>query len=76
MSNYTVTVKVDKELKRKMASVKINWSEYIRKAIIRRIELEERKMAAAEVLKSLAAREHTVPKGFINSAIREMREVR
>jgi len=39
----TVTVKVDEELKKKMSRVKINWSEYIREAIRRRIELEERR---------------------------------
>jgi len=40
----TITVKVDEELKRKMDSIDINWSEYIREAIRQRIEMEERKM--------------------------------
>jgi len=47
----TVTVKVDGELKKKMSRVKINWSEYIREAIRRRIELEERRTAAKNFLK-------------------------
>jgi len=70
----TVTIKVDEELKRKMKMVKINWSEYIREAIRKRIELEERKHAAEKLLESLKKKKHAVPKGFINKAIREMRE--
>jgi predicted transcriptional regulator len=37
-----VTVKVDEDLRRRMSQVKINWSEYIRDAIRRRVELEEK----------------------------------
>ena len=70
----TVTIKVDEELKRKMKMVKINWSEYIREAIRKRIELEERKHAAEKLLESLKKKKHAVPEGFINKAIREMRE--
>jgi len=70
----TVTVKVDEELKKKMSSVKINWSEYVREATRRRVELEGRKKAAEILLKSLDAGKHVVPKGFINETIREMRE--
>jgi len=72
----TVTVKVDEKLKRTMSVVKINWSEYIREAIRRRIELEERRSAAKKLLEGLRAGKHVVPKGFINKTIREMREAR
>ena len=37
-----VTVKVDEDLRRSMSQVKINWSDYIRDAIRRRVELEEK----------------------------------
>jgi predicted transcriptional regulator len=70
----TVTVKVDEELKRKMSVVKVNWSEYIRESIRRRVELEERKSAAKKLLEDLRARKHVAPKGFINKTIRELRE--
>lgn len=73
---YTVTVKVDEELKRKMSVVRINWSDYIREAIRQRVELEERKRAAERLLESLKAGRHKAPKGFINETIREMREGR
>jgi len=73
---YTVTVKVDEDLKRKMGVVRINWSEYIREAIRRRIELEERRSAAEKLLEGLRAGKHAAPKGFINKTIREMREAR
>jgi len=72
----TVTVKVDEKLKRTMSAVKINWSEYIREAIRRRVELEERRRAAEKLLEGLRAGKHVVPKGFINETIREMREAR
>lgn len=70
----TVTVKVDGELKRKMGVVRINWSEYIREAIRRRVELEERRSAAEKLLEGLRVGKHVAPKGFINETIREMRE--
>ena len=73
---HTVTVKVDEELKRKMGAVRINWSQYIREAIRRRVELEERKRAAEKLLEGLKTRKHVVPKGFINKTIRETRETR
>jgi len=34
----TVTVNVDDELRKRMASVNINWSRYIREAMAERIE--------------------------------------
>ncbi len=70
----TVTIKVDDELKRKMKTVEINWSEYLREAIRQRIELEERKHAAEKLLESLKGKKHATPRGFINKTIREMRE--
>lgn len=73
---HTVTVKIDNGLKKKMTRVKINWSEYVRKAIRQRIELEERKAAAEKLLEDLKTEKHVVPKGFINRTIREMRETR
>jgi predicted DNA-binding protein len=72
----TVTVKVDEKLKRTMSVVKINWSEYIREAIRRRVELEERRSAARNLLEGLRVGKHVVPKGFINETVREMREAR
>ena len=72
----TVTLKLDDKLKKKMATVAINWSEYIRRAIAARIELEERKNAAAKLLEGLQRGEHRVPKGFVNEAIRETRKAR
>jgi len=72
----TVTIKVDEELRKKMRSVSINWSDYIRNAIRRRVDMEERRRAAGSLLEDLRARKHVVPKGFINQSIREMRKAR
>ena len=72
----TITIKLDEKLKKRMTSVAINWSEYIRRAIAERVEVEERRKAAAVLLDSLQRGEHRVPKGFINEAIRETRKTR
>jgi len=72
----TVTVKVDEELRKKMGSVKINWSEYIREAIRQRIELEERRKAAEKLLEGLKTGKPIAPKGFIKKTLRELREAR
>ena len=72
----TVSVKVDEGLKLKMRSVRVNWSEYIREAIRRRVELEARKSAAEKLLEELKARKHVAPKGFIDETIKELREIR
>ena len=72
----TVTVKVDDDLRKRMREVKINWSEFIREAIRRRVELEERRRSAEKLLEKLRLRKHVVPTGFINQTIREMREAR
>ena len=70
----TVTVRVDHETKNRMASVAVNWSEYIRRAIAERVEREERKEAAAKLLDNLQRGFHRVPNGFVNEAIRKARE--
>ncbi|MBS7288827.1 MAG: hypothetical protein KIH01_08865 [Candidatus Freyarchaeota archaeon] len=72
----TITVKVDDELKRRMKRVKINWSEFIRDAILRRVEMEERREAGERLLEDLRAGRHAVPKGFINEELRGARESR
>jgi len=71
-----ITVKVDKELKKKMKEIDINWSEYIRESIRKRIELEERKKAAKKIIDDLRSGKHTVPEGFLNKTVRETRENR
>ncbi len=72
----TITIRVDEELRRRMREVKINWSEYLREAIRRRIELEERREAAKKLLEDLRSGKHSVPRGFVNRAVREAREAR
>jgi post-segregation antitoxin (ccd killing protein) len=72
----TITVKVDERLRKRMALVTINWSRYIREAIEERIEREERRKAARELLEGIRIRKHVVPRGFINQTIRETRRTR
>jgi len=70
----SITIRVDDELRKKMREIKINWSEYIRDAIRRRIELEERRKAAERLLSDLKEGKRKVPSGFVNEAIKEGRE--
>jgi post-segregation antitoxin (ccd killing protein) len=72
----TITVKVDDKLRKRMAQVTINWSRFVRQAISERIEREERRKAAQELLNDLHVRKHPVPKGFVNEAVRETRKTR
>jgi len=70
----TVTIKVDEELKRRMEMVEENWSAYLRDAIRKRIEQEQRRKAAERLLTDLRTSPKKVPSGFINEVIREARE--
>jgi len=72
----SVSVRVDRELKRRMSAMDVNWSEHIREAIRRRVELEERKRMAERLVEGLEKGEAEVPRGFIDEAIRETRETR
>lgn len=68
-----VTVKVSGELKEKMKRVKVNWSEYIRDAIQRKIE-EQRMKAASVKIDEVRKRAKPVSTDELVSWIREDRE--
>ena len=67
-----VTVRVPSELKKKMKQVKVNWSEYIRASIQRKIE-EQRLRAASAKLDEVRMRTKPVPTKELVSWIREDR---
>ena len=68
-----ITVKVPSELKKQMKQVKVNWSEYIRDSIQRKIE-EQRLKAASAKIDEIRTRAKPVPTEEIVSWIREDRE--
>jgi len=68
-----ITVKVSSELKEEMRRVKVNWSEYIRGAIRRKIE-EQRLRVASAKLDEVRMRAKPVPTKELVSWIREDRE--
>jgi predicted transcriptional regulator len=70
----SVTIKVDEELKKKMETIKENWSAYLREAIRQRVEQEERKRAAEKLLEANSKDKLKVPLGYINRVIRETRD--
>ena len=68
-----ITVKVSAELKRKMKQVRVNWSEYIRSAVKKKIE-EQRLRDASAKLDEVRTRSKPVPTEELVSWIREGRE--
>ncbi len=68
-----ITVKVPIELKKKMKRVKVNWSEYIRSSIQKKIEEQRLKDASAK-LDEVRKRAKLVPTEELVSWIREDRE--
>jgi hypothetical protein len=68
-----ITVKVPSELKKKMKQVKVNWSEYIRECVQKKID-EQKLRAASEKLDEIRKRTKPTSTQEIVSWIREDRE--
>jgi hypothetical protein len=68
-----VTVKVPRELKKKMKQVDMNWSQYIRECIERKMD-EQRTKEASRRLDDIRGRGEQVPTKELVSWIREDRE--
>jgi Arc/MetJ-type ribon-helix-helix transcriptional regulator len=68
-----ITVKIPSELKKKMKQIKVNWSEYIRDSIQKKIDEQKMKAASAK-LDEVRARVKPVPTEELVSWIRESRE--
>jgi len=68
-----ITVKIPSDLKKKMKRVKINWSEYVRNAVRKKLEEEEKKMASTK-LDEIRARSKPVATDELVAWIRENRE--
>ena len=68
-----VTVKVPRELKERMKRVRVNWSQFIRESILRKID-EQRLREASARLDEIRMRSKPVPTDELVSWIREDRE--
>jgi hypothetical protein len=68
-----VTVKVPRELKEKMKRVKVNWSQFIRESIQKKVEEQRLKEASAK-LDEIRTRSKPVSTDELVSWIREDRE--
>lgn len=68
-----ITVKIPSDLKKKMKRVKMNWSEYIRNAIQKKLEEEKKKMASTK-LDEIRAKSKSVATDELVTWIREYRE--
>ncbi len=68
-----ITVKIPDELKKKMKQVKVNWSEYIRECVQKKIDEQKMKAASAK-LDEIRIRAKPVSEEEVLSWIREGRE--
>jgi hypothetical protein len=68
-----ITVKVPSELKKKMKQVKVNWSEYIRECVQKKID-EQKLRSASEKLDEIRKRTKPTSTQEIVTWIREDRE--
>jgi len=68
-----ITVKVPKELKKNMKQVNVNWSEYIRQCIQKKID-QQKMQAASDKLDEIRKRTKPTTTEEIVSWIREDRE--
>jgi len=68
-----ITVKVPDELKEKMRQVKVNWSRYLREAIMKKVEEASLRAASAKI-DEVRLRVRPVPTDELVSWIREDRE--
>lgn len=70
-----VSIRVPKELKRRMREVNINWSKILREKIEEVLEAENKKKVIDEVLKSIKGLPET-EEGFSAKNVREDRDNR
>jgi Arc/MetJ-type ribon-helix-helix transcriptional regulator len=68
-----ITVKIPEEMKKKMKQIHVNWSEYIRECVQKKIN-QEKMRAASEKLDEIRKRSKPVSTEEIVSWIREDRE--
>jgi post-segregation antitoxin (ccd killing protein) len=68
-----ITVKVPHELKKKMKQVDVNWSQYIRECVQKKIDEQKRRAASAK-LDEIRKRSKPVSEDELLSWIREGRE--
>jgi predicted DNA-binding protein len=68
-----ITVKVPNEMKKQMKNVKVNWSQYIRECVQKRIDQQDMQLASAK-LDEIKKRTKPTSTEEIVSWIREDRE--
>ena len=73
VQSSVITVKVPDQLKEKMKQVKVNWSEYIRECVQKKID-EQKKKAASVKLDEIRKRAKPASEEELLSWIREGRE--
>ncbi len=67
-----ITFRVPDSLRKRMMKVKINWSDYVRRAIAEALDTDTKKELLKKVRQLNKGR--SVPKGFSEQLIRNMRD--
>jgi hypothetical protein len=73
MTQTAITVKIPEELKRNMDKIDVNWSEYVRECLQKKVNYEKMK-AASDKLDEIRKRAKPVSTEEIVAWIREDRE--
>jgi Arc/MetJ-type ribon-helix-helix transcriptional regulator len=73
VQSSAITVKVPEQMKKKMQQVNVNWSEYIRECVQKKID-EQKKKAASIKLDEIREHAKPVSEDELLSWIREGRE--
>lgn len=71
-----ITVRVDEETKKKMRELNVNWSEFIRKAIEKKIDEERRKNLAKALLISERVKKKSIGEEKAEEIVRRFRDER
>ncbi len=70
-----ISVRIPRELRRRMKSLEVNWSSIIRRQIEEMVDAEERKQILDSLLKRIET-QPSVERGFASKSIREDRDSR
>jgi Arc/MetJ-type ribon-helix-helix transcriptional regulator len=73
MTQAVISVKIPEEMKKNMKQVSVNWSEYIRECVQKKLDYEKMK-AASDKLDEIRKRSKPVSEDELLSWIREGRE--
>jgi len=71
-----MTLRIPNEMRKEMAQIKINWSDYLRRSITEALESEHKRQMIQRVHQLLKNKKRLLPAGTASQLIRSMRDAR